>query len=186
MNKITIYSTENPMPRESFERLFKIIEYSFPKDERRSFDEHFSEFQKPPFRSLVQEENENIEGFMNYWQLNGFVYLEHFAIAKELRGHGLGSELMEKLCGIVKCPIILEVEPPETSGAAVHRINFYKRLGFYLNEYEYYQPPYHKGEKPVRLMIMSRPSPLSETRFAEIKRILYRDAYETDENFIQK
>lgn len=186
MNKITIYSTENPMPRESFERLFRIIEYSFPKNERRGFDEHFDEFQKPYFRSLIQEENENIEGFMNYWQLNGFVYLEHFAIAKELRGQGLGSELMEKLCGIVKCPIILEVEPPETSNAAIHRIGFYQRLGFHLNEYEYYQPPYHKGEKPVRLMIMSRPFPLSETRFAEIKRILYRDAYETDENFMSK
>lgn len=186
MNKITIYSNENPMPRESFERLFKIIEYSFPKNERRGFDEHFDEFKKPLFRSLVREENGNIEGFMNYWQLDGFVYLEHFAVAKELRGHGLGSELMEKLCGIVKCPIILEVEPPETGDAAVHRINFYKRLGFHLNGYEYFQPPYNINEKPVRLMIMSRPSPLSESRFAEIKHILYRDAYETDENFTQK
>lgn len=186
MTKTTIYSIENPMPRESFERLFEMIEYSFPKNERRSFDEHFGEFKKPPFRSLVQEKNGNIEGFMNYWQLDGFVYLEHFAVAKELRGHGLGSELMEKLCETVRCPIILEVEPPEMSSAAVRRIDFYKRLGFHLNEYEYYQPPYHKDEKPVRLMIMSRPSTLSEERFVEIKRIIYRDAYETDENFMQK
>lgn len=184
MNKITIYSNENPMPREDFERLFKIIEYSFPKDERRGFDDHFGEFRKKLFRSLVREGHGNIEGFMNYWQLDGFVYLEHFAVAKELRGHGLGTRLMEKLCEITKCPIILEVEPPATSNAAVHRIDFYKRLGFYLNEYEYYQPPYHKDEIPVRLMIMSRPAPLSETQFAEIKHILYRDAYETDENFM--
>ncbi|MBD5130935.1 MAG: GNAT family N-acetyltransferase [Ruminococcaceae bacterium] len=181
MNKI--YGKENPMPRESFERLYKIIEYSFPKDERRSFDDHFGEFEKPRFRSLVREENGNIEGFMNYWQLDGFVYLEHFAVAKELRGLGIGSELMEELRGIVKCPVVLEVEPPETSDTALHRIGFYKRLGFHLNEYEYYQPPYRKGE-PVRLMIMST-SALSEAEFKEIRRVLYRDAYEIDENFLK-
>lgn len=183
MNNVTIYSIEKTMPRELFTRLFAIIEYSFPKDERRSFDDHFAEFTKPLFRSLVWEEDGSIVGFMNYWQLNGFVYLEHFAVSKELRGRGLGSRLMEKLCEATNCPIVLEVEPPELSEAAVRRIGFYNRLGFHLNEYEYFQPPYHKDEKPVRLMIMSRPSPLSEERFAEVRSSLYRDAYETDESF---
>lgn len=180
MNNVTIYSAQNPMPRELFTRLFAIMEYSFPKDERRDFDEQFAEFGKPLFRSLVREDNDNISGFMNYWQLDGFVYLEHFAVAKELRGHGLGSKLMEKLCAVADCPIILEAEPPELSETAAHRIGFYKRLGFFLNNYEYYQPPYHKGEKPVRLMIMSKPAPLSEEQFTKIKNTLYRDAYETD------
>lgn len=184
MNNVTIYSIENPMPRELFMRLFAIMEYSFPGDERRDFEDQYAEFTKPPFRSLVREENGSIAGFMNYWQLNGFVYLEHFAVAKELRGRGLGSELMEKLCEITNCPLILEVEPPELSEAAVHRIGFYKRLGFFPNEYEYFQPPYHKGEKPVRLMIMSKPSPLSKKQFTEIKNTLYRDAYETDEDLV--
>lgn len=184
MNEITIYSAENPMPREYFGRLFEIMEYSFPKDERRDLEEQFSEFRKPLFRSLVQEENGDIAGFMNYWQLNGFVYLEHFAIARELRGNGMGSRLMEKLCTLTGCPIILEVEPPELGETAVHRIGFYERLGFHLNRYEYYQPPYNKGEQPVRLMLMSKPSPLSEEQFRTIRSTLYRDAYETDEDFM--
>lgn len=179
MNNIIIYSIENPMPRELFTQLFEIMEYSFPRDERRDFEDHFAEFTKPPFRSLVWEENGSIAGFMNYWQLNGFVYLEHFAVAKELRGHGLGSKLMEKLREVTNCPIVLEVEPPELSEAAAHRISFYKRLGFHLNEYEYYQPPYHKGEKPVRLMIMSAPAPLLGKEFDEVKTLIYREAYET-------
>lgn len=186
MNKTTVYSCENPMPRDKFKALFNIIEYSFPKDERRSFNDHFGEFNDPHFRSFVQEGNENIEGFMNYWQFDGFVYLEHFAISKELRGQGLGSKLMEKLRQSIDSPIILEVEPSETSVTAARRIDFYKRLGFYLNEYEYYQPPYHKGENPLRLMIMSSPSPLTEAQFTEIRHILYRDAYKTDESFLQK
>lgn len=180
---ITIYSSENPISRERFAQIFKIMEYSFPQSERRGFEDHYAEFRKPLFRSLVDSENDRVKGFMNYWQLNGFVYLEHFAVAHELRGKGVGTKLMEELCTRINCPMILEVEPPELSGAAVHRIGFYKRLGFFLNEYEYYQPPYHKGERPVRLMIMSRPAPLSQEQFEEIKTALYRDAYETDDNF---
>ncbi|MCM1167670.1 MAG: GNAT family N-acetyltransferase [Lachnospiraceae bacterium] len=181
---ITVYSAENPMPRELFAQLFKIIEYSFPKNERRGFEEHFGEFQKPPFRSLVCAENGNIAGFMNYWQLTGFVYLEHFAVAEELRGKGLGAELMNRLYNIVNCPIILEAEPPELGKTAARRIEFYKRLGFHPNEYEYYQPPYGKNSEPVRLIIMSKPSPLSRERFAEVRAVIYRDAYETDFGFL--
>ena len=182
---ITIYSSEKPISRKQFATIFEIMEYSFPKSERRSFEDHYAEFRKPLFRSLVDSENGSVKGFMNYWQLDGFVYLEHFAVAQGLRGKGVGTKLMKELCTRINCPIILEVEPPELSEAAVHRIGFYKRLGFYLNEYEYYQPPYHKNELPVRLMIMSRPNPLSQEQFDEIKTILYRDAYETDDNFTQ-
>lgn len=175
---ITVYNIENPMPREYFARLYEIMVYSFPDDERRDLEEQFGEFQKPRFRSLVNEENGGIAGFMNYWQLDGFVYLEHFAVARELRGHGMGAALMDELCRRTGCPIILEAEPPELSEAAVRRIAFYERLGFHLNAHEYYQPPYRKGGEPVRLMIMSKPSPLSAGEFLTVRDTLYRDAYE--------
>lgn len=177
---ITVYSIENPMPRERYTRLYEIMEYSFPKNERRDLEEQFGEFQKPFFRSLVHEANGSIAGFMNYWQLDGFVYLEHFAVARELRGKGLGKALMNELCARTNCPIILEAEPPELNETAARRVDFYKRLGFHINTYEYYQPPYHKDDEPVRLMLMSRPSPLSAEEYAKVRGTLYRDAYETD------
>ena len=186
MNNITIYGIDNPMPKELFTQLFEIMEYSFPKDEHRDFEDHLNEFTNPRFRSLVHTQNGKIAGFMNYWQLTGIVYLEHFATARELRGQGLGSALMDVLRETVSAPIILEAEPPDTGDMAVRRINFYKRLGFHLNEYEYYQPPYHKGEPPVRLMIMSTPAPLLKNEFDEIKAVLYREAYEIIENFMTK
>lgn len=181
-----IYSIENPMPRELFTQLFEIMEYSFPGDERRDFEDHFNEFRNPRFRSLVHTKNGRLAGFMNYWQLTGIVYLEHFAVAGEFRGQGMGSELMDVLRKTISSPIILEAEPPEKSETAARRINFYKRLGFHLNEYEYYQPPYHKGEKPVRLMIMSAPAPLLEKEFDVVKTLIYREAYETSDSFMSK
>lgn len=186
MNYIVIYSGANPMPRELFTQLFEIMEYSFPRDERRDFEDHLNEFRNPRFHSLVHTQNGKIAGFMNYWQLTDFVYLEHFATARELRGQGLGSALMDVLRETVKHPIILEVEPPELSETAIRRIGFYNRLGFHLNEYEYYQPPYHEGEPPVPLMIMSSPAPLLKDEFNKVKMSLYREAYEISESFMTK
>lgn len=184
MNNITIYSSEKPMPNEMISRLFEIIEYSFPRDERRDLEDLFYEFHKPHFHSLVQEESGGIAGFMNYWQFENFVYLEHFAVARDLRGRGIGAQLMEKFCGVTNCPVILEVEPPELSKTASHRIAFYKRLGFFLNEFEYYQPPYHKGDNPLRLMIMSKPSSISMEQFTEMRDTIYHIVYETNGDFV--
>ena len=180
MKKITIYSYKYPMSREYFSRLFEIIEYSFPETEHRSEDEHFDEFKRHTFRSMVLDDDGAIMGFMNYWELDGFVYLEHFAVARELRKNGLGTYLMEELKKI-SGTIILEAEPPEQSGTAARRVGFYERLGFYLNRYKYFQPPYSSGEQPLPLSIMSYPDSLSRAEFVRIRNELYRGAYELPE-----
>lgn len=181
MNEFKIYSRESPMSRKHFSQLFKIMEYSFPKNEHRNFEEQFGEYKQPFFRTLTLEKDDKIAGFMNYWELPGFVYLEHFAVIEEMRHCGLGRTMIAKLRETAKGdPIIIEVEPADTSEYAVHRIEFYKRLGFCENSYEYYQPPYNIGEKPLRLMIMSSPAPLSSSEFIHIRNMIYRDAYRAD------
>ena len=180
MNKIKIYSYKEPMSREYFSRVFEIIEYSFPKTEHRSLNEHFAEFKKDTFRSMVLDDGGMIMGFMNFWELDGFIYLEHFAVAKDLRGQGLGTYLMDELKKI-SGTIILEAEPPEQSEIAARRVSYYKRLGFFLNRYKYFQPPYSDGEQPLPLSIMSYPDALSRTRFINIRNELYRSAYEISE-----
>lgn len=186
-NKLIIYDMENPMTREQYAALFKIMEYSFPACERRDFDEQFSEFQREAFRSMVLEDSENplkILGFMNYWELSKLVYLEHFAVAREFRRHGIGGQLMKRLREIYDIPVILEVEPPETSDYAVRRIRFYENLGFFANDYEYYQPPYRANEVPVRLILMSSGKPLSPEEFVRIRNVIYSEAYESDGAFL--
>lgn len=181
MDNINIYSRKRPMTREHFARLFEIMEYSFPEDERRDFEEQFGEFSKPFFHSMCYEPD-GIAGFMNYWDLGSFVYLEHFAVARELRGNGLGAKLMEEFFGTVGGrPVILEAEPPELNETARRRVAFYERLGFNLNPHEYYQPPYKPVGRPVRLVIMSAPKALTDEEFFRARTVLYRDAYEVGE-----
>ncbi|MGN1421877.1 MAG: GNAT family N-acetyltransferase [Oscillospiraceae bacterium] len=181
MDNINIYSRKRPMTREHFARLFEIMEYSFPEDERRDFEEQFGEFSKPFFHSMCYEPD-GIAGFMNYWDLGSFVYLEHFAVARELRGNGLGARLMDEFFSLIGGrPVILEAEPPELNETARRRVAFYERLGFSLNPHEYYQPPYKPGGRPVRLVIMSAPKALSEEEFFRARTVLYRDAYEVGE-----
>lgn len=182
MKTIKIYNKKEPMSREYFSQIFDILKNSFPQAERRSFDAHFSEFENPEFRSMVLEDND-ILGFMNYWELCGFIYLEHFAIIKEMRGKGLGALLMDELKKMSgKLPIILEVELPEISDIAERRVHFYERLGFILNSYKYLQPPYNDGEKPQPLAIMSYPKALSGDEFISVRSELYRRAYELPED----
>ena len=80
---------------------------------------------------MTLSENGKVLGFLNFWELSDFVYLEHFAVDKNLRGKGLGSELIRKLSEICAGKtIVLEAEPPELNEFSSRRIEFYRRLGF--------------------------------------------------------
>lgn len=181
MGRLELYSKSNPIPAEIFSQMYEILENSFPKTERRSRKGHLSEFNDPLFRSLVLEDG-RIQGFMNYWEMSEFIYLEHFAIAKELRGRGIGSRLMNELCSSIQNRlIVLEVEPEQKSDIADRRIKFYERLGFVLNEYPYLQPPY-ENTAPLPLAIMSSERKLEPSEFVKIKNALYRNVYKVPEN----
>ena len=74
----------------------------------------------------------------------------------------------------------LEVEPP-TEEMAKRRIEFYKRIGFVLNEYPYMQPSLGEGKNPIPLMIMSYKEPLTKESFENIRKVLYREVYKVEE-----
>lgn len=178
MHQTTLYTPENPLSDALFSELFEMLEYSFPEDERRDFSDQLEKSKMPEFRTMTLSESGKVLGFLNFWELADFVYLEHFAVDKNLRGKGLGSELIRKLSEICTGKtIVLEAEPPELNEFSARRIEFYRRLGFHTNPFPYKQPPYHKGGKPVELVIMSRPLPLSESDFNEKISEIYRRVY---------
>jgi hypothetical protein len=83
--------------------------------------------------------------------------------------------LKEYLSHVVK-PVFLEVEPPSTE-IARRRINFYERIGFHLNKFDYLQPALQGGQKPLLLKNMTYPNPLEEVFFDYCKKIIFENVY---------
>ncbi|MBQ8171455.1 MAG: GNAT family N-acetyltransferase [Oscillospiraceae bacterium] len=177
MNDIKVFDTGKKLSKELFLQYYQLIEMSFPKCEHWSFAKHLEEFEDIRFHSLCYCPD-GIKGFINYWELDGFVYIEHFAVTPELRGQGIGAGLMSELRHIVgeQC-LVLEAEPPSDSAIAARRIAFYQRLGFALNDFDYLQPAMSDGESEVPLVIMSSPKTLSEAEYNVVRDVLYREIY---------
>lgn len=178
MNNCSIYSHNAPMPREQFSQLFRIMEYSFPVTERGSEAMHYSEFDRPEFRCLCYEPDGIPEAFLNYFDFaeDNIIFVEHFAVAKELRGQGIGSVLMSYLKEITfPSLIVLEVEPPDGETER-RRISFYQRLGFYLNDGSYFQPEYYGRSPAIPLRLMTT-EPLDTDAFVKVRSLIYKKVY---------
>lgn len=178
MNNTVIYSSKNPMPHEKFMQLFDIMERSFPREEHGSAQLHYSELSRSEFRCLCYEPEGVPAAFMNYYDFseNSVVFLEHFAVEQQLRGNGIGSQLMQYFKEITSPSlIVLEVEPPEGEKER-RRIAFYQRMGFVLNSGEYFQPAFHEGMSELPLKLMST-EPLHGARFKETAALIHKKAY---------
>jgi Acetyltransferases len=128
---------------------------SFPPEERRNFDELLRLCQnesRQAFNLIVK--GGSPAGFLITWNLDEFIFLEHFAVDHHLRGRGIGKESIRLWLSGQHLPVVLEVEPPVHADQK-RRILFYEQLGFLLYEVEYWQPPYSPEKNAVRLFLMS-------------------------------
>jgi len=161
----------------TFNQIFSIMEISFPASEFRTREGQKALLADPHYRLITEE---NIKGsiiaFMAVWEFPEFRFVEHIAVHPAARGEGLGDMLMRDYIAESPIPVLLEVEPPGNEWA-LRRIGFYERLGFFLNAYEYMQPPLRKGQADLPLYVMSYARPLSGEEFALFKKQLYRDVY---------
>ena len=103
------------------------------------------------------------------------VYVEHFAIAEELRNQGLGKAVFLNFLSQQTEQVVLEVELPNTEEAD-HRLEFYASMGFFQNTQSYVQPSYHNDGRTVPMIIMSKYE-LDDEEFDEIRALLYREVY---------
>lgn len=161
-----------------FDMIFSIMEKSFPIDEYRPFNQQKILLDNPKYKIYVLPDNEDdkVKAFISIWRLGEFAFIEHFAVNPIYRNQGLGSLILTEIKGMFDCKMCLEVEPPETEFAK-RRIEFYRRNGFYLNEYPYMQPSIAKGRKPIPLLIMTTDGPVSKERFEEISETIHKDVY---------
>jgi GNAT superfamily N-acetyltransferase len=162
----------------AFREIWKIYEYSFPPDERRGLRRQREAFRKKPYRFFSVHDRPGIIGLITAWHFPDFVFLEHLAVKKNLRGKKYGTRILGRYVRRLRKTVVLEVERPGGSPFAEKRITFYRRAGFVLNSYDYIQPPYGRNKKPVPLFLMTYGRKRGKKELSKIIRTLYAVVYD--------
>ncbi len=138
----------------NIDKFYKLHKQDFPFDERRSKEKYKQLLNNLNFKNTYIFLENKLIGYINFWDFNDFIFIEHFAIFKELRDKGYGTKFLNSFLQNTSKDIIFEIEPV-TDEITTRRANFYLRLGFKFSDVEYYQPSYHKkGTLGPKLNIM--------------------------------
>ena len=159
---------------ERFDDFYALLCASFIKEELRGRLDARATLDNPSFLLYnIQVKGESI-GYISVWRLDGFAFIEHFAVKEEMRGMGYGEETIRALCREYGA-LVLECEPRVTE-IQKRRAAFYERCGFVENAVSYLQPSYGEGLCEVPLLLMSYPTILSSPSDAikEIYKKVYR------------
>ena len=167
------------MESDEFSRVWDIMQESFPVDEHRPFNQQKELLRKQEYKIYVLRNQNTVQGFIAVWELKSLLFIEHFAMDKACRNQGLGSKLLSYITNKYTQTICLEVEIPKDE-ITCRRVEFYKRNGFYLNPYEYMQPPLSAGQKDVPLRIMTYKREKTFEEFSSIRALLYKEVYRCD------
>ena len=161
---------------EDFDEVFSIMEESFPKDEYRSRENQKALLSVPEYHLYCKRIDDKIAGLLAFWDLGEVIFIEHFAVKKELRNKGLGKEMLGELLTEKKAIFCLEVELPQNETAR-RRIAFYERMGFHFHNFPYVQPSMDQGREPIPLRIMTNSPFLSKDEFEKLRDLLYKKIY---------
>ena len=164
---------------ENFDIFYDILSYSFPKNELRPKRNMQRTMKNEKYVLLSYSEGNRIIGGTAIWQLSDFIFIEYLAVDKSFRNKGFGAQILKELADLYKLPLVLEAEPPDTD-IAKRRIGFYRRNGFFLNDYPYEQPAYSEKQAAVPLVIMTSEGFINPERFTDIKRAIYKEVYNKD------
>ena len=130
-----------------------------------------------PFTVWGLYAEEEFVGFISFWQFDGFIYVEHFAILPTQRGGGCGRQTMRLLREAhPSVPIVLEVEPP-TDETTQRRIAFYERCGFALSPLPYVQPPYRHTDQAFPLRLMTTNATFLTKHVEEVVQTIHQHVY---------
>jgi len=158
-----------------------LLQKSFPKEEYRDLNvlKQYIQNKSIFYPKTILLDKKPI-GIFHYWQLEEYFYIEHFAISSEHRNKGLGEACLSHIQQTIlnNKTIVLEVEIPN-SKIAIRRINFYKRLGFHLMDFEYYQPPYKKDYNQIEMKLMINKQIDKIHILNKIRNLMYLNIYNT-------
>lgn len=98
-----------------FAPAFALYEQSFPIHERRTKQAQQARLGCPGYHFDLLMEGEELQGILLWWEAGPFCYVEHFAIAPQLRGTGIGTRALEQLREEGR-RVLLEIDPPVDEG----------------------------------------------------------------------
>lgn len=148
MTVTRIQSSAHPLAKE----WWQLYVAAFPASERRSAEHHAAALSDAAFHCLHLADENGFAGILSYWGLGCVTYVEHLAIAPELRGQGLGHQALQ----LVPSPFILEIEPV-TDTQTARRLAFYESCGLVRLPQPHVQPAYQAGLPEVPLWLLSHP-----------------------------
>ena len=160
-----------------WDSLVHIYHTSFPIDEQRPIKSiiHLIGHDNRFVAYALLDAEEGFLGLLTTWHFEEFIYIEHFAIAPNLRSKGHGTEAIKAFIKEHSKPIVLEAEPP-TDEFSTRRIHFYERCGLTLYDFPYIQPAYTSTSKPVELHLMGTLNTCL-TPLSIISDILHKEVY---------
>lgn len=157
------------------DHLWSLYKSAFPPAERRTLEQQKRVLENPAYHfNPIQREKHEV-GFLAWWDLGEFNYVEHFAVDSTMRGKGIGSVVIKTFLEEHDKPVLLEVDPPEDD-IAKRRIALYERLGFVLSDISYQQPPYERDGLLIPLRIMTTDDAKRDVlkkRIKILKKIVY-------------
>ncbi len=183
--ELRIFNFPDFSPSFQENRLRAIYEEAFPQSERRSWQSIRELAAYGRLDAMAVTHEGDAVGLVTIWKFpapgtGAWIYIEHLALAPELRGRGLGTAVMEEIKRLYGLPIVLEAEPAGSTPQAHARLRFYKRLGFEVHDtFPYIQPPYAPGLPSVMLNLLTFNLP-QEVSLSEIASTLHREVYGMD------
>lgn len=162
--------------KQDFAQFYNILLNSFPPDELRSRQEHLELLDVPEYNVWAYYNAGQLQGFLTVWDLDGFAFIEHFAVKSSCRNSGLGSKLLQELAQKLGKRLCLEAELPETE-LAKRRLDFYRRNGFAVNTYPYLQPALEVGKSPVPLYVLTTGGIVNQEEFESLVTEIYKSVY---------
>lgn len=161
----------------TFDEIFPLLEAAFPENELREKERQKAMLEEPCYRLYGVWKDGGFAAVLAVWEIEDFLYIEHFAVKEEHRNGGYGGMLLDAFCAAHGRPMVLEVEEPEDA-LTKRRIGFYERHGFVYNTYPYLQPPMRKGQDVLPLKLMTKPSAIDETTYKRYKKRIHRVVYQ--------
>jgi len=152
---------------------------AFPPAERREFAGLIQQIGIDECIVNLILADQKVAGFIIVWDLEEFVFVEHFAVEPHLRKLGIGEETISSLRSQFQKTVFLETEIPHDE-LSRRRIGFYERNGFRKLGRAYFQPSYDGIKPEIELILMATANDFTEEELDLAIRKIRKKVYGVD------